>query len=89
MNKKQVIIGFLTGCIAPIVIMLLFVAFFIDPNIADGIKTLQSRDQLSNVIRIGLLANLVIFMFFVGKKELLARGIVIATLLILIISLLV
>jgi hypothetical protein len=92
MNKKLVIRGLLLGVAAPILVALLFVAgFAMHTNVGfeDGFRQLRWKGQLPNVLRIGLLANLVLFMFLVRKNELVARGIMLATLLVLIISLMI
>ena len=87
MNRKKVIIGFLLGVLIPLFIALAFTFFFINHELFEGYQTLKLRGKLPNVLRIGLLGNLAVFIFTVRNKELLARGIVIATLLLLIITL--
>jgi uncharacterized membrane protein YphA (DoxX/SURF4 family) len=88
MNKKPVIYGFLMGIAAPLLVVFVFVFIYINHNFGNGLMDLKARGQLGNIMRLGLLANLVLFTFLIRRKELLARGILIATLLILIVSLL-
>ncbi|RZJ36446.1 MAG: hypothetical protein EOO51_01545 [Flavobacterium sp.] len=87
MNRKMVFIGILIGVLVPILIALAFIAFFINHNVVEGYQTLSLRGKLPNVLRIGLLGNLTVFIFTYRNKELVARGLVIATLLLLIITL--
>jgi hypothetical protein len=92
MNKKLVTRGLILGMVAPILVALLFVAGFamyVHLGFEDGFKQLKWKGQLPNVLRIGLLANLILFMLLVRKNELVARGIMLATLFVLIISLMI
>ena len=92
MNKKLVIRGLILGIAVPILIALLFVAGFaihMDVGFEEGFRKLRLRGQLPNVLRIGLLGNLAIFVFLVRKNEFVARGIMLATLLALTISMLI
>ena len=92
MNKKQVLQGFILGIAAPLLVALLFVAGFsmyTNLGFEEGFKELRWKGQLPNVLRIGLLANLVLFVFLIRKREVVARGIMLATLLVLIITLLI
>lgn len=90
MNKKHVTNGLILGIAAPLLVALLFVAGFamyVNVGFEEGFRQLKWKGQLPNVLRIGLLANLVLFVFTVRNKELVARGIMLATLLVLIVSL--
>jgi len=92
MNKKLVIRGLIFGIGVPLLVALLFIAgFALKMNIGfhDGFKLLRFKGQLPNVMRIGLLANLVMFTFLVRSKELVARGIAMATIVLLIVSLII
>ena len=92
MNKKLVIRGIILGIAAPILVALLFVAGFavyMNIGVDEGFRQLKWKGQLPNVLRIGLLGNLALFVFLVRKNELVARGIMLATLLALTISLLI
>lgn len=91
MNKKFVINGILLGFAAPILVSLVFVlgfAMYTHIGFETAFRELKFRGQLPNVLRIGLLANLVLFTLLVRKKELVARGVVVSTLALLTISLL-
>lgn len=91
MNKKLVVQGILLGFAAPLLAALLFVlgfAIYMHLDFGEGFKQLKFRGQLSNVLRIGLLANLALFTVLVRRKELVARGVVVSTLALLTISLL-
>lgn len=90
MNTKTVIKGILLGLATPIAISLLFVlgfGMYKHLNFDEGFQYLYLGDQLPNVMRIGLLANFVLFMIVVRKNEVLARGVVVSTLVLLTVSL--
>lgn len=86
MDKKSVIKGILLGIAIPLLIVILFIAILINPDVEAGLKAARINGQLPVILRIGLLGNLVIFTLYVRKNEFLARGIVLATLLVLILS---
>lgn len=91
MNKKLVIQGIILGFAAPLLVSLLFVlgfAIYMHTDFGLAFGELKFRGQLANVLRIGLLANLALFTLLVRRKELVARGVVISTLVLLTISLL-
>jgi hypothetical protein len=92
MNKKSVIRGVILGIAVPLLVALLFVAGFaayVNIGFDEGFRQLMWRGQIANVLRIGLLGNLVLFVFMIRKNEIVARGIMLATLLTLTISLLI
>lgn len=90
MNKKIVIKGILLGLAVPLFVALLFIlgfGMYKKLNFEEGFRYLYLGGQLANVLRIGLLANFVLFMIMVSKDEVLARGIVVSTLVLLTVSL--
>jgi len=92
MNKKLVFRGLILGIAVPLFVALIFVACFAaytNLSFEEGFKQLRWKGQLPNVLRIGLLGNLALFVFMVRKNEIVARGIMLATLLALTISLLI
>lgn len=89
MDKKSVLRGIILGVAAPLLVALLFTAIVINPDVGKGIHALQETKQVGTVIRLGLLANLVFFMFVVRRNEYLARGLVISTLTLLTLSMLI
>ncbi|AKA34626.1 hypothetical protein [Flagellimonas lutaonensis] len=83
MNKnKEVIIGFLVGIIANTFGTLLYILLFSDMGIADTLKTATAQDHLGSLLALGAILNLVAFFGFLRiKRDLRARGVMIATLL--------
>lgn len=89
MDKKSVIKGILLGIAVPMLVVILFIAILINADVQAGLKAARLNGQLPVILRIGLLANLVFFTLTVRKNEYLARGIVLSTLLVLILSMLI
>lgn len=92
MNKKRVLQGLILGIAVPLLVALLFIAGFamyVNLGFEDGFRQLKWKGQLPNVLRIGLLGNLVLFVFLIRKNEIVARGVMLATLLLLTLSLLI
>lgn len=89
MDKKSVIKGILLGIAVPVIVVVLFIAILINTDVEAGLKAARLNGQLPVILRIGLLANLVFFTLTVRKNEFLARGIVLSTLLVLILSMII
>lgn len=78
---KKIILGILIGIIAPCLIILL-IYFFKYPNydFADYLQTSYQTGLLEKKLSLGAILNLAIFMLFIKlKKEILARGVFLAT----------
>lgn len=90
MNKQEFFFGLLLGAFLPVVGCILFILIQTDYQIFYGVQLLSANGRLGSLLRLGLVLNLVGFMALINlKKDLVARGLVTATLLVLIISLLV
>ena len=91
MNKKDVIIGLIVGLVTN-VIGLFLAAYFLGKgdNIINVIKTANIQGFLSKLISLGAILNLITFFYFLRKREdSRARGVLIATILIAIITLII
>jgi len=88
MKKIDLLYGCLIGIIATFIGTFLFLALFTDYDYLEGIHALKAQDQLGKLITLGAILNLAAFFFLLKKKkELMARGVVLATLLLTIITL--
>lgn len=83
MNKnKEVIIGFLVGIIANTFGTLLYILLFSDLSIVETLQAAVIQDHLGSLLALGAILNLVAFFGFLKiKRDLRARGVMIATLL--------
>jgi len=83
MIKKEVIIGLLTGIVANFIGVFLYLTFFAEEGFVEAIKIAKANDFLGKVISIGAILNLIAFFVFIKKKQdYRARGVLLATVLI-------
>lgn len=81
MDKKDLFIGFLIGVISTCAGTILFLLLFTDFSTINDLKIIKQEGVLGKVMTLGAILN--IFVFFVllqKKRELMARGVVLATL---------
>jgi len=87
MNKKDIIIGFTIGVLACILGIFLFITFFTDFDFMTGIKSMKAEGKLSKLITLGAILDLVAFgVLLKMNKDLMARGVVLAVIIIAIIT---
>ena len=78
--NKQLIKGFFIGLVAPIVAYIIYVAFYLEADVIETYKSLVKMNKLSHVISLSVLINLLIFfMNLKTNRELVAKGILLAT----------
>lgn len=88
MNKIDLLYGFLIGIIATVLGSYLFLAMFTDYGFIEGIQIMKSRNQLGKIITLGAILNLVMFFLLLKfNKELMARGVILALIILTIITL--
>jgi hypothetical protein len=88
MEKKEVFIGILIGLIAALIGTFLFILIFTDYEFLEGIRILKSQNSLGKLIALGAVLNIITFFVLLKlKKELMARGVVLATVLVTLITL--
>lgn len=79
MNKKKILIGFIIGIFTALLGSYLFVTFFTKFDIATGILTIKQQGYLGKVITIGTVLDLAVFGILLKRnEELMARGVVLA-----------
>lgn len=88
MNKIDLLYGFLIGIIATVLGSYLFLAMFTDYGFMEGIQIMKSRNQLGKIITLGAILNLAMFFILLKiNKELMARGVILALIILTIITL--
>ena len=79
MNKKDILIGFIIGILASFLGSYLFITFFTDFDFFTGIKTIKANGYLGKVITLGTILDLVVFTILLNRnKEFMARGVILA-----------
>lgn len=87
MNKKDLLIGFIIGIIASILVSYLFITFFTGFDFMTGIHTMKSEGKLGKLITLGAILDLVAFAILLKlNKEMMARGVILAVISIAIIT---
>ncbi|TDD99224.1 hypothetical protein [Flavobacterium cellulosilyticum] len=88
MNKKEIVIGFAIGIIGSILGIFIFITFFTDFNFITGIQVMKSEGKLGKLITLGSILDLVAFAVLLRfNKEFMARGVVLAVIVIAILTL--
>ena len=88
MEIKEIFIGILIGLIAAVLGTFLFLLIFTDYEFLEGIRILKSQNSLGKLIALGAVLNIITFFVLLKlKKELMARGVVLATILVTLVTL--
>ena len=88
MNKRDILIGFVIGILASLLGSFLFITFFTDFDFMAGIESMKSEGKLGKLITLGSILDLVAFGILLKmNKEIMARGVVLAVIVIAIITL--
>ncbi|MEM1257631.1 MAG: hypothetical protein AAGC45_01890 [Bacteroidota bacterium] len=81
-KRKEIGIGFLVGLIANTFGTLLYILLFSDLPIGETFQAAFAQGHLGSLLALGAILNLVAFFIFLRiKRDLRARGVMIATLL--------
>ncbi|MEO6176446.1 MAG: hypothetical protein ABIP27_14940 [Flavobacterium circumlabens] len=79
MNKKDLLIGFIVGIFTSLLGSYLFITFFTQFDIATGIQTIREHGYLGKIITLGTILDLAVFAILLKKdKEFMARGVILA-----------
>jgi len=82
MNKKEIVIGFIVGIIANTIGTLLYIVIFSKLSIIETYQAAVIEGHVGSLLALGAVLNLVAFFAFLKiKRDLRARGVLIATLL--------
>ena len=88
MKKSDLIIGMLIGVVAALLGSFIFITAFTGYTYMDGLRIMKSEGHLGKIITLGAIMNLIAFFILLHyKKELMARGVVLATILLTIVTL--
>lgn len=88
MRKIDLLYGILLGFFGAILGSFIFIESFTNYSFVEGIAAIKSGGNLGKIITLGAILNLVIFFFLLKKnEEVMARGVVLATIILTIITL--
>lgn len=90
MKKTDLLIGVLIGIIASIIGSYVFIELLTEYNFIEGVKILRFQGKLGKIISLGSVLNIIVFFLLLKfNKELIARGVILGTILLAIITLLI
>jgi hypothetical protein len=88
MSKIDIFIGFVIGILASILGSFLFIKFFTAFDFMAGVESMKSEGKLGKLITLGSILDLVAFGILLKmNKDIMARGVVLAVIIITIITL--
>ncbi len=80
MKKTDLLIGLFIGIVSALLGASLFLAFFTNYNLFRDFEAIRAEQILGKVITLGAILNIIIFFILLKKnKELMARGVVLST----------
>jgi hypothetical protein len=90
MKKTDLIIGFLIGIATAFLGTYLFLKIFTKYDLVQDLQTIRAEGIFGKVITLGAILNIIAFFVLLQlKKEMMARGIVLATIILTLITLIV
>lgn len=90
MRKIDLFYGFLIGVLASFVGVFLFIELFTEYEFQTAISTIKAEGKLGKLITLGAILNILVFFLLLKlNKELMARGVVLATILLTFVTLIV
>ncbi|WP_418264058.1 hypothetical protein [Flavobacterium faecale] len=79
MNKIELFLGVLIGFISTVIGTFIFIQFFTEFDFSNGIQAMRAQGYLGKIITLGSILNLAVFTIFIKlNKDLMARGIIMA-----------
>jgi hypothetical protein len=88
MNKKDLLIGFVIGIVASFIGMFLYITLMLHLEFIAGIQSMKSEGQLGKIVTLGSILDLIVFGILLKmNKEIMARGVVLAVIMLTIITL--
>ena len=87
MNKKDLFIGVLIGLLTAYLGCILFLYLFTEARSLSDLKMVRAQGLMGKLITLGAIFNLIAFFILLKfEKELMARGIILATILLAILT---
>ncbi len=90
MNKIDLLIGVIIAVIASAIGSYLFIEFFTNYSFIEGVRIMKFQGKLGKIITLGAILNIVAFFILLRfNKEIMARGVILGTIILTIITLLI
>jgi hypothetical protein len=87
-NKTEILFGFVIGLLTSLLGCFLFILLFTDYTFVTGIELIQADGKLGKIITLGTVLDLIVFWALLkSDKEFMARGVILAVIVLTIITL--
>jgi hypothetical protein len=88
MNKIDLLIGVIIGLVTTTLGMFLFFELFSNYSFMEGMKGMKNQGFLGKIITLGAVLNIIVFFILLKlDREIMARGVVLATIILTILTL--
>jgi len=88
MNKTDLLIGFIIGILASFLGMFIYITLVVHSDFIAGIQSMKNQGHLGKIVTLGSILDLIAFGILLKmNKELMARGVVLAVIMLTIITL--
>lgn len=89
MSKKDLFTGLLIGLVTATLGCMLFLYFFTEARSIEDLKMVRAQGLMGKLITLGAIFNLIVFFILLKtEKELMAKGVILATILLAILTVL-
>lgn len=90
MNKIDLLFGVVIAILASAIGSYLFIEFFTNYAFLEGVRVMKFQGKLGKIITLGAILNIVAFFILLQlNKEIMARGVILGTIILTIITLLI
>ncbi|HEX8270779.1 MAG TPA: hypothetical protein VF581_12875 [Flavobacterium sp.] len=80
MKKTDLLVGFAIGIITALAGSYIFIVAFFDADFSSAVRMIEEKGHTGKIITLGAILNIIVFFTLLHyKKELMARGVVLAT----------
>lgn len=88
MNKIDLLIGFIMGILASLLGMFLYITLIVHSDFIAGIQSMKNEGHLGKIVTLGSIMDLIAFGILLKlNKEIMARGVVLAVIMLTIVTL--
>ncbi|PZX92364.1 hypothetical protein DOS84_16275 [Flavobacterium aquariorum] len=88
MNKTDLLIGFIIGILASLLGMFLYITLVVHSGFMAGIQSMKNEGHLGKIVTLGSIMDLIAFGILLKmNKEIMARGVVLAVIMLTIVTL--
>lgn len=88
MKKSDLFLGILLGFATTFIGVFFFISLFTEYDFIEGITIMKSNNLMGKIMTLGAILNIIVFFILLKKnKELMARGIVLSTIILAVLTL--